>query len=282
MDDILNSLPIDIGDIRFMGGENKENFKVYGKDGIYFLTIKDYEKEGYFDNLALSLDLLKLNHIKAPRLIDKGDIKGKSFILTTYLNEGRSRSQKDLAGLIGKIHKIKSPKSKFGFDYPSFIGSLDFPNSYKDSWQEFFIERLDRLVKSLREKEVFKNKDLLTYKRLRKIIIRLLDDHKSDPVLVHGNLSEGNLMFLEDGNPAVYNLLSFYGDREFDLASSTIYEGFNQEFYQSFGKSLDMDERFSLRLEFYRLYTYLLYLNQDGNMYRNIVDSSVSKILRNY
>ena len=50
-------------------------------------------------------------------------------------------------------------------------------------------------------------------------MVNELENHNSNPSLLHGDLWGGNYMFLTDGSPALFDPAPFYGDREFDLES---------------------------------------------------------------
>lgn len=86
-------------------------------------------------------------------------------------------------------------------------------------------------------------------------------------------------MFLKDGSPALFDPSSFYGDREFDIGITTVFGGFTDEFYNKYNEIYPLDENYRLRLEFYRLYLYMVHLVKFGNMYESSVNMTMENIL---
>jgi len=87
-------------------------------------------------------------------------------------------------------------------------------------------------------------------------------------------------MFLSDGTSAIFDPSPLYGDREFDIGISTVFGGFDQEFYKQYRKNFPLEDNFSLRLEFYRLYFLMIHLNKFGQMYKPSVYESMQKIIK--
>ena len=48
--------------------------------------------------------------------------------------------------------------------------------------------------------------------------------------LLHGDLWGGNLAYLPDGSPVIYDPAVYYGDRETDLAMTELFGGFGADF----------------------------------------------------
>jgi fructosamine-3-kinase len=49
-------------------------------------------------------------------------------------------------------------------------------------------------------------------------------------------------MFLTDGSPALIDPAAVYGDRELDLGVTTVFGGFNSEFYRAYAAAYPFDE----------------------------------------
>ena len=283
MENILKNLPVEgIYDIRSVsGGDVNSAYKVYTNDGYYFLLVKETNDPNFFINEIAGLNLFIANDIKAPRVIANGYIDSKAYLLLSFLEEGRVSNFEDLANLIVKLHKVQSKNNKFGFDYPYKGSSISFDNTYKDTWIEIFLDtRLDELDQNLVDKDFFTKIDTDNYKKVRKIIEKELLNHTSQPSLLHGDLWSGNFMFLSDGTSAIFDPSPLYGDREFDIGISTVFGGFDQEFYKQYRKNFPLEDNFSLRLEFYRLYFLMIHLNKFGQMYKPSVYESMQKIIK--
>lgn len=279
MDKILGLLPINnIKSVNLVpGGDVNESYKLDADGGSYFLKVHKNKDASYFEGEKAGLKLFEENGIYAPRAIASGEVDGYAYLLLTYHEERRAGKQEDLAKVIAKIHQIKSPDGKFGFDYPYIGAASTFDNSYKDSWKEIFLyQRMDKLAKMLEGFELWDEKDLARYEEVRFIIEKELDKHKSEPVLLHGDLWAGNFMFDEDERPLVFDPAPLYGDREFDIGVSTVFGGFGKAFYDEYKELLPMADGYQERLNFYRLFLLMKYLLRFGPVY----DSSVNDMMK--
>lgn len=88
-------------------------------------------------------------------------------------------------------------------------------------------------------------------------------------------------MFDSHGEAYLFDPSPLYGDREFDLGISTVFSGFNDDFYKTYMEDFPKDKDLSLRLEFYRLYMFMIHLDKFGNIYRPEFDLSMDKIFAN-
>ena len=279
MDKILELLPINnIKNVSLVpGGDINEAYKLDADGGSYFLKVHKNKDALYFEAEKAGLKLFEENGIFAPRALASGDFDGTAYLLMTYHEENSAGSQEDLAKVIAQIHQIKSPDGKFGFEYPYIGAASTFDNSFKDSWKEIFLyQRMDVLAKMLEEFDLWDEKDLARYEEVRFVIERELDKHKSEPVLLHGDLWAGNFMFDENERPLVFDPAPLYGDREFDIGVSTVFGGFRKAFYNEYKKLMPMDEGYQERLNFYRLFLLMKYLLRFGPVY----DSSVNDMMK--
>ena len=72
---------------------------------------------------------------------------------------------------------------------------------------------------------------------------------------------------------------SFYGDREFDLGITTVFGGFDADFYAAYNAVYPLDPGANERLNFYRLYYLMVHTNKFGTMYKSSADSAMNQIL---
>lgn len=279
MDKILELLPINnIKNVSPVpGGDVNESYKLDADGGSYFLKVHKNKDADFFKAEEAGLKLFEEKGIFAPRALASGEVDNIAYLLLTYHEENRTGSQEDLARLVAKIHQIKSPDGKFGFEYPYIGAASNFDNSFKDSWKEIFLfQRMDKLAKMLEEFDLWDEKDLARYEEVRFVIERELDKHKSEPVLLHGDLWAGNFMFDEGERPLVFDPAPLYGDREFDIGVSTVFGGFRKAFYNEYKEIMPMEDGYQERLNFYRLFLQMKYLLRFGPVY----DSSVNDMMK--
>lgn len=275
-------LPLDqISDISpVSGGDVNEAFKVTTTDDVYFLLVQRNRDKSFYAAEIAGLNAFEQAGITAPRVIDSGEINGDAFLILSYLDEGTSGSQRELGQLVAKMHSQQQQDGQFGFDLPHEGGDISFDNSWSESWVEIFVERrMDHLRDELMRKGLWNAEDNKVYEQVRTVMINELEDHHSKPSLLHGDLWGGNYMFLTDGRPALFDPAPFYGDREFDLGITTVFGGFTQAFYDEYEKHYPLGKGARKRLEFYRLYLFMVHLLKFGGMYASSVNRSMDEIL---
>ncbi|WP_436854350.1 fructosamine kinase family protein [Staphylococcus caeli] len=262
------------------GGDVNEAFRVETDDDIYFLLVQRQRSDSFYSAEIAGLNLFEKANITAPKVIDSGVIGEDAYLLLTYLDEGVSGSQTALGELVAHMHLQQQPNQQFGFDLPYEGGDISFDNQWTDSWITLFVEkRLDKLKDQLSQLGLWTEDDIVRYETVRKVIVRALENHESEPSLLHGDLWGGNYMFLTDGSPALFDPAPLYGDREFDLGITTVFGGFTEQFYDAYHARYPMSEGAERRLEFYRLYLLMVHLVKFGGMYASSVSRSMQQII---
>ncbi|EEJ71840.1 fructosamine kinase family protein [Lactobacillus ultunensis] len=99
--------------------------------------------------------------------------------------------------------------------------------------------------------------------------------NKVEPSLCHGDLWWGNVMFANN-QPYLIDPDAVYADREFDLAMTTVFGGFNEEFYVAYDKTYPLKSGFEKRLNWYRFYYLCMHLDLFGETYGPAVDGILS------
>lgn len=273
LDNIRSIVPVS-------GGDVNEAYRVETSQSPYFLLVQRQRSKDFFAAEVAGLNLFEKSGITAPIVIDSGEIDGDAYLLLSFLNEGTQGSQADLGSLVAKMHQQQQPDGKFGFDLPYEGGDVSFNNNWSDSWMTIFVERrLDHLKDRLVNQGLWIEDDVQTYHKVREKIVSSLRNHTSKPSLLHGDLWGGNYMFLENGQPALFDPAPLYGDREFDLGITTVFGGFTQTFYDAYNKHYPLSKGANQRLEFYRLYLLMVHLLKFGSMYAGSVDRSMENIL---
>ena len=110
------------------------------------------------------------------------------------------------------------------------------------------------------------------YHRLRQQLLQDSHMHTVKPSLLHGDLWSGNYLFDTTGTPVLIDPDVFYGDREMDLAMTTIFGGFDADFYQAYQTVYPFAPGMQTRLPSYQLYYLLAHLNLFGETYGPAVD----------
>ncbi|BDZ31014.1 hypothetical protein MH1LPH_14800 [Lactiplantibacillus brownii] len=162
---------------------------------------------------------------------------------------------------------------KFGLANDFTLGKIPKYNQWQTNWATFYTQqRLDVLVKLAVQHGLWSAQRDQHFQRLRVQIMADKHMQKVQPSLLHGDLWSGNVMFTADGTPALIDPDIFYGDREMDLAMTTIFGGFDADFYAGYQAVLPLDSGNQARLPLYQLYYLLAHLNLFGETYGPAVD----------
>ena len=128
---------------------------------------------------------------------------------------------------VAELHRRgKSPNGKYGFDCTTFQGNLPQDNIWTDTWEEFYIEGMNRMLELERNSQgPSQELEDLSLQLIEKVIPRLLrpletGGRKIEPCLVHGDLWYGNASTdLKYDEPMIFDACCIYGHNEYDLGT---------------------------------------------------------------
>ena len=169
---------------------------------------------------------------------------------------------------LAQVHRCT--EDRYGFDYDNVIGSLRQDNTWTPSWNEFFVaNRIRPWLGAL---------PTSTRRRIEDAIagpMTELLEHGQTPSLLHGDLWSGNVV---DGSYLIDPAVS-YGDRELDLAFSTVFGGIPAEFHAGYHEAWPLDAGYKLRKTLYNLYHILNHYNMFGGGYGSQAEGMLDKLL---
>ena len=215
--------------------------------------------------------------IAVPKVILQFDFEDDSGLLMEWVEVIRAtpKASQQLGRELAAMHKHSS--SQFGFDTDNYMGSLPQSNRKHDTWAAFFTqERLEPMVKIAVDKKLLGHEDALLFDQLSNRLSELFDEEA--PSLIHGDLWGGNYLISSDEKPYLIDPAVSYGHREFDIAMTTLFGGFNREFYSAYNEAFPLADGWQQRVDLWNLYPLLLHLNLFGLSYLG----QVRDALKNY
>jgi fructosamine-3-kinase len=243
----------------------------------YFVKLNDTNAHEMFTAEAEALEAInQTGSIKAPRPFAHGYAENHAFLILEAISFGTGSTQNwQLMGQqLAELHRHTA--QQFGWHRNNTIGSTPQLNAWADDWATFFREQRLRPQFALARKNGFHFKQA---EALLQQVEVILNGHKPDPSLLHGDLWSGNAGFTTDGIPVVFDPASYYGDREADLAFSEFFGGFAPAFYEGYGASWPLPPGCASRKILYNLYHVLNHANLFGGSYANQAQRMIQQLL---
>jgi fructosamine-3-kinase len=166
---------------------------------------------------------------RAPMPQSRGVAAGRAYLLMEFLD---LRGRIDFAALgrmLAQAHRGAGPA--FGWDRDNYIGATPQANGWSEDWAQFWRERRMKPQLELAKRNGFS---------LPEVPLQILQGHKPQPSLLHGDLWSGNVSFTPIG-PVVFDPAAYYNDREADLAMTELFGGFPPDFYSSYREAYPLD-----------------------------------------
>jgi fructosamine-3-kinase len=251
------------------GGDTNQNYRISDGTMDFFVKINDKNRLEQFDSEVFSLEQLRrASGATIPHVITRGVTLDKSYLVLEHLTLSPAKNQQwlYLGVQLAKLHKNSSQQA-FGFDQDNFIGNTPQPNRWHKCWASFFAEqRIGWQLQLLEDKGESITTNIETTVEQIKSLLR---HHKPEPVLVHGDLWQGNIGFLDsvDERCALFDPACYYGDREVDIAMTELFGKFPDSFYQGYQQSFELSPGYNQRKLLYNLYHILNHANLFQGVY---------------
>lgn len=262
-----------------VGGCINHGGQVITTKGDYFIKWNDLTQyPNMFMTEASGLNLLNSKRcINIPEVVYTDTADNFQFIVLEFVLSGHRKG--DFWKLFGErlaaLHHHSNPQ--FGLDHNNFIGSLPQHNTFSNSWVDFFIrERLEVQLQLAGPGNQVEGSLRKKFESLYLKLPNLFPEEK--PSLLHGDLWSGNFLVNEIGEPCLIDPAVYYGHREAELAFTTLFGGFEQEFYEAYFSAHPVQPGFEDRIDLYNLYPLLVHANLFGGSYW----ASVKQILQRF
>ncbi|MEH8021043.1 fructosamine kinase family protein [Rheinheimera metallidurans] len=244
--------------IQLSGGNVNAAYHVTGNGQQFFVKINLRQQLEQFETEVLSLRTLQRTKcIRVPNPICSGLTVDKSFIVLEYLPFGGDTTNgwHNLAQDLAALHQQQ--QAVYGFDWDNSLATNTQPNKWQPNWSVFFSEqRIGWQLQLLHEQGLgFGKVDEIVEKTRQR-----LQGYQPKASLLHGDFWRGNLGFIGD-MPAIFDPACYYGDRETDIAFSTLFGRLPDAFYQSYQQHYPLDKNYEQRKDLYNLYHVLNHAN---------------------
>lgn len=260
------------------GGCINASFKVADGDRCYFIKTNHRRHANMFEAEAEGLlEMANAEAVKVPRPICYGEFDQQCYIVMEYLDLSGQGDSVLFGQQLAAMHQ--QTVDRFGWRMDNTIGLTPQSNQQHHDWIEFW--RKERLGFQL---------DLAANNgyggELQKLGERLMADfpvlfasYSPEASMLHGDLWTGNYAGLPDGTPVIFDPAFYYGDREAELAMTTLFGSFSRDFYAAYNEAWPLDEGYKTRRTFYNIYHIINHANLFGGAYHGQAIGMMEQVL---
>ncbi|WP_369915673.1 fructosamine kinase family protein [Xanthomonas sp. NCPPB 3005] len=253
-------------------------------DGLHRLTLRDGRDAickrrrampaDFFAAEVRGLDALRAaGGLRVPQVYAQGE----DWLLLEDL--GAAVPHPHFARLAGeglaRQHRVRG--GHFGFDHDGYIGDSPQDNGADRDGHRFFVERRLRP----QAERALRNAALVPadMARLERLCVRLPQLIPTQPpMLLHGDLWQGNLHCAGDGLPALIDAgAAHYGWAEAELAMLTLFGEPDPQLLRSYAEHAPLAKDWRERAPLYNLYHLLNHLNLFGDGYLQAVRAVLAR-----
>lgn len=224
------------------------------------------------------LKIKQLSSLHCPTPICLATTLDKSFLVLSFEDLTPPENEHcyyDLGVALAQMH-LSTKHGQFGWHRDNYIGKTLQPNQWQTNWRTFFAEqRIGWQLQLLAEKSIV----LGEIELIIALCHDILSHHKVSPCLVHGDLWQGNIGFV-NGKPLIYDPACYFADREVDIAMSELFGAFPKEFYQGYEITYPLTGDYEQRKIVYNFYHVLNHLNMFGNRYLAQAKNQLTTLFR--
>ena len=262
------------------GGSISDCFRWQTSQGPVFVKRALLARRVMLDAEVDGLERLRqAGALRVPAFLAIGSTNTEAFLVLEWLNlvEPDAASEEKFGEALAWQHRNRA--QAYGLERSNFIGATEQPNDVSDDWIGFWRER--RLVYQLDLAASNGHSGRLQDRgrRLAELMDIFFASYRPAASLLHGDLWGGNRGVLADGTPVVFDPAVYCGDREADIAMTTLFGGFGPRFYSAYAATWPMDQAAGTRRALYNVYHVLNHLNLFGGSYRAQAEGMIDRLL---
>jgi len=185
-------------------------------------------------------------------------------------------SYREFGRQLANMHLYQQPQ--FGAQTDNTIGSTPQKNPWLDNWFDFWRQHRLGFQLKLAQKNLAPKALIDDGLRLNESF-EVLFNNPPEASCLHGDLWQGNWGFTESGQAVIFDPAHYFGDREADIAMTTLFGPAHPDFYAAYKETCAFDEGYEIRETFYNLYHILNHFNLFGGTYARQAHQMIQNVL---
>lgn len=267
----------DYGTQTIGGGCINETIRLTTNHKDYFVKLNQSDCLSMFERETEGLATLAASRsILVPKVICLGIAEQFAYLVLEYHKMSSHGSAEQAGRQLALMHSTVS--TQYGEMATNYIGSTLQINASCDSWPRFWQQNRLGYQLKLAARRGYGRKLQSRGERLQEKLPDLLE-HTPQASLLHGDLWSGNLSYLTNGEPIIFDPAVYYGDRETDVAMTELFGGFPRRFYDAYNEAWPLEAGYKTRKTLYNLYHIINHLNLFGGGYEQQAIAMIDRLL---
>jgi fructosamine-3-kinase len=222
-------------------------------------------------------EMANSNTIKVPRPVCYGEHGEQCYIVMEYLDLAGRGNNTLFGQQLAAMHRHSA--ERFGWRMDNTIGSTPQPNHQHHDWIEFWRKQRLGFQLDLAARNGYGGELQRLGERLLADFPALFESYHPVASMLHGDLWTGNYGALADGTPVIFDPAFYYGDREAELAMTTLFGSFSRDFYAAYNEAWPLDAGYAARRTFYNIYHIINHTNLFGGGYHGQAIGMIEQVL---
>jgi protein-ribulosamine 3-kinase len=264
------------------GGSINETYKLtFSNTHTLFCKVNDAARfpQMFVKEAQGLVALCKTNTIETPQVILHGHFDPYQFLVLEWIESGAKTITffKTFGERLAALHQ--NTNESFGWETDNYMGSVRQQNNFQNDWNNFFIkQRLEPLVQQCLSKKRLTQNEHEDFKKLYQKLPQFFDMNEK-PALLHGDLWSGNYLCNRNDKPVLIDPAVYYGHRCMDIAMTTLFGGFDKNFYESYHYHFPLPKDCDVQLKICNLYPLLIHLLLFGQSYLTSIQQTLRFLL---
>lgn len=260
------------------GGDINTATRITDGEREYFVKTNHVRYGDMFVAEAEGLQAMAASHtIRVPEVIAYGSDAAQCYIVMENLDLSGRCDSRLLGEQLAAMHAVTA--EQFGWHIDNTIGATEQVNTREQDWITFWREHRLGFQLKLAAQNGYGGELQRLGERLLADFPALFASYSPQASMLHGDLWSGNYGGLADGEPVIFDPAFYYGDREAELAMTTLFGGFSADFYVAYNNAWPLDDGYRTRKTFYNIYHIINHANLFGGGYHGQAIGMIQQVL---